>query len=263
MATRAGRRSRRFKGAIITCRSGSIKDRADGSDHIHEIVGPVVDKVAPGQLRRGKAYERREEEDVGEVNKGKREECTVFLQVGLVPGDDPERPQQVETPGHADHEKQDFFLMRDADEKPGQGNEKKDYHGPEGDEVGREGYENIRFVCDDMTSIQTDAESAYPPETEIDEDDMSQFVSQHVEIEKERLEEPGEEPPRIEEETDRKIEKGAAAPELKPEGDAGPGFTGSMEMGIEDGNGGNEAEREQGQARQNAKGAREPSQLCL
>ena len=169
----------------------------------------------------------------------------------------------METPGHADHEEEDFFLMRDADEKPRQCDEKKDYHGPEGDEVGREGDENIRFVCDDMTSIQTNAEPAYPPQTEIDEDDMSQFVSQDVEIEKERLEEPGEKPTRIENKADRKIEKGTASPELEPEGDAGPGFTASVEMGVEDGNGGNEAEREQSKASQNAEGASEPSQLCL
>ena len=92
---------------------------------------------------------------------------------------------------------------------------------------------------------------------------MGKFVSQDVKVEEGRLKEPGQEPAYVEDEADRKIEEGVGAPELLPEGEAVAGITQGVEVGIEEGDGGDETEGEEGKASQDAEGAGGPAQLLL
>ena len=137
------KRRGRLKGAIIASRAGSIKNPADGSDHIHEIVGPIVDKVTPGQFRGGQAQEGGEQEHIGEVNEREGEEGAVLLQVGLITRDNPEGPEQVEAPGRTHHGKEDLLVMGQGANKADYRHENEYHHRPEGYEVGRKGDEDV------------------------------------------------------------------------------------------------------------------------
>ena len=62
--------------------------------------------------------------------------------------------------------------MRKCKDQTNAGHEEKGDHRPERDEVGRKGDQDIRLVCHDMSSIESNAKSADSSKAQVDKDDV-------------------------------------------------------------------------------------------
>lgn len=113
-----------------------------------------------------------------------------------------------------------------------------------------------------MPAIEPHAKATYSSQTEVDKDHVCQFVAEDVEIQEGRLAKAGEEPTRVQDETDGEVEEGLRAPELLPEGSAlGSGEI--VNLGIEKGDGGNGTERNESQGTEDAEAAAASAQFRL
>ena len=218
----------------------SLEAFPGGGAEVEAVVGPVVDEVAPAESGGGEAEESGEEGDVGDIDDVEGEECAVLLQVGLVAGDDPEGPEDVEAPGGAENGEEGVFLPGEGGKVSDEGEKADCDEGPEGDEVGGEGDEDVGLVGDDVSAVDADAEAADLAETEDHEDGVGEFVAEDVEVEEDLLAELGEEPPGVEDKADGEVNEGVLFPEVL--GEAGIGDA------LEEGDGGNGAEREDEEA---------------
>jgi len=84
----------------------------------------------------GPSDEDGEEENIGEVDDGKGEEGAVFLEVGLVSGDHPDGPVEVEGPSGTEENSHDGVEVGDGVNDIDAHHEDQGNERPEGDEVG-------------------------------------------------------------------------------------------------------------------------------
>ena len=76
----------------------------------------------------------------------------------------------------AHHREEDLFVVGQRGDEPDEGHEGEDDDGPEGNEVGREGDEDVGLVRDDVSAIEANAKPADPAEAEVDEHRVGEFV---------------------------------------------------------------------------------------
>lgn len=107
--------------------------------------------------------------------------------------------------------------MGEGEDQAESRHEEKRDNGPEGNEVGREGDEDVGLICHDVATIKSDSKAADASEAKVDKDDVGKFVAQHVKIEENWLEKPREKPAQIEEKSNGEVEESVTTPELKPE----------------------------------------------
>lgn len=137
----------------------------------------------------------------------------MFLEVGLVFRDHPGGPKDLKGPGGSDEKEHgefdEGFLKKEADGIVDGEND----DGPEGDEVGGEGDEDVRLIREDVAAIEADLEIADSSETEVDEHGVGHLMAEDVEVEVEILADPGDKPAEHEDGADREVEEFGRVPE--------------------------------------------------
>lgn len=223
-----------------------------GIDEVPGDVGPVEDEVSPGEAGGGGADHGGEEDEIEEDDHHEGEEGAVFLEVGLVLGDHPDGPDDVETPGGAEEDDEAFLAVGDGGGEGEEAVDGEEDDRPEGDEVGGEGDHEVRLVRHDVAALGADAHVADATEVEVDEEGVGHFVTEDVEVEEFVGEESGEEPGEHEADADGEADELFGFVEVVEEVD--------IAHALEEGEDGDEAERhdhEGGEPTKDAPGPRE------
>ena len=131
----------------------------------------------PSEVSRCQAEDDREDNDVGQIDDDEGEDDTIFLQIGLVAWNHPQRPHEMKGPGGSNEEVEGFIVVGDIGGHLQQGGDEENDHGPERHKVGGERDEHVGFIGHDVAAIGCDMDTSNLATAGVDEDGMGQFVA--------------------------------------------------------------------------------------